>query len=52
MLVAILLIYLGVINEVGFWYYFICGIILLINIFKYGSALYKAGKESKNDQNT
>lgn len=52
MLVAILLIYLGVINEVGFWYYFICGIIMLFNIVKYGSALYKAGKESINDQNT
>lgn len=52
MLVSILLIYLGVINEVGFWYYFICGVIVIINICKYGSALYKAGKESKNDQNT
>lgn len=52
MLIAILLIYLGVINEVSFWYYFICGVIVIINICNYGSALYKAGKESKNDQNT
>lgn len=49
MLTAILLIYLGIINDVDFWYYFICGIILFFNIFRYGSALYKAGKESKDD---
>lgn len=45
MVVYILLFYLGFLIGVPNWFYWVCGIMALLNIVSYGANMYKKGKE-------
>ena len=49
MVVYILLVYLGFLIGVPNWFYWICGIMALLNVISYGVNMYKKGGK-KNEE--